>query len=68
MSNEALLLVSDIVLRNNKGSDMLTPDKTRIFSDFNTNSYGESWDSRCEEFWVPVHNHQWVRVQKNKPS
>ena len=50
MSNEALLLVSDIVLRNNKGSDMLTPDKTRIFSDFNTNSYGESWDSRCEEF------------------
>ena len=39
-----------------------TPDNTHIFSDFNTNSYGEFWDSRCEEFWVPAG----VRVQKKR--
>ena len=24
------------------------------YSDFVTNSYGESWDSSCEKSWVPV--------------
>ena len=23
-----------------------------------TNSYGESWDSSCEKYWVPVQKHQ----------
>ena len=34
------------------------------FSDFVTNSYGESWNSSaCETSWVPVHN-QWVPIKK----
>ena len=24
------------------------------YSDFVTNSYGESWDSSCQKSWVPV--------------
>ena len=31
--------------------------KTLKYSDFVTNSYGESWDSSCERSWVPVQNH-----------
>ena len=27
---------------------------TYKYSDFVTNSYGESWDSSCEKSWVPV--------------
>ena len=29
-----------------------------------TNSYGESWDSSCEKYWVPVQKH-WVPDIKN---
>ena len=25
-----------------------------MYSDFVTNSYGESWDSSCEKSWVPA--------------
>ena len=28
-----------------------------------TNSYGESWDSSCEKYWVPVQKH-WVPGKK----
>ena len=28
-----------------------------------TNSYGESWDSSCEKYWVPVQK-QWVPDKK----
>ena len=34
-------------------------------SDFVTNSYGESWDSFCENSWVPVKN-QRVPVKKHE--
>ena len=41
---------------------------TVYWSDFVTNSYGESFDSSCEKlFIVPVPN-QWVSVQKNEES
>ena len=38
-----------------------------INNDFVTNSYGESWDSSCEKYWVPVQN-QWVPVKKKTPK
>ena len=34
-----------------------------VASDFDTNSYGESWDSSCENSRVPVQN-QWVPFKK----
>ena len=39
------------------------------FSDFVTNSYGESWNSSaCETWsWVPVQN-QWVPIKKKNDS
>ena len=36
-----------------------------VASVFDTNSYGESWDSSCENSWVPVQN-QWVPFKKKK--
>ena len=42
---------------------VLTSQNNSTCSGFVTNSYGESWDSSCENSWVPVHN-QWVPVQK----
>ena len=32
--------------------------ETLKYSDFVTNSHGESWDSSCERSWVPVQNHR----------
>ena len=40
---------------------------TVYWSDFVTNSCGESLDSSCEKLLVPLPN-QWVSVQKNKES
>ena len=36
-----------------------------VASDFDTNSYGESWDSPCENSWVSVQN-QWVPFKKKE--
>ena len=39
-----------------------TMDDIVMNSDFVTNSYGESYDSSCENSWVPVNN-QWIPLQ-----
>ena len=44
-------------------SKIITVTVINFISDFATNSYGESWDSSSEKFWVPLQKH-WVPVQK----
>ena len=34
-------------------------------SDFDTNSYGESWDSSCKKLGVPVQNQQVPKIIEN---
>ena len=44
---------SAVLLFNGKVGDVNTYSVILV-----TNSYGESWDSSCEKYWVPVQKHR----------
>ena len=50
---------SAVLLFNGKVGDVNTYSVILV-----TNSYGESWDSSCEQYWVPVQKHS-VPDKKN---